>query len=97
MSRPEPLPVSSNGTQEGLSNESIKFVVWAIGIGAGSTFTIIVYALATFTTKEVSASHQKFLNQKISTLESAVVEIKEDNKDFKKWLRDNWHKRKPND
>ncbi len=78
-----------------ISNEGIKFVAWAIGIGAGSTFMIITYALTTFTTKDASASNQKLLDQKISTLESSISEIKTDNKEFQKWLRENWHKRNP--
>lgn len=95
--RPEPLPPSRPGQNysEKTSNEAIKFVAWAIGIGAGSTFMIITYAWATFTTKEVSAANQRYLEQKISTLESAVVEIKGSNKEFQNWLRDNWSKRKP--
>lgn len=95
MSRPEPLPVSSSGNQTKLSNEAIKFVAWAIGIGAGSTFMIITYALATFITKEAAASNQKLLEQKITTLESAVVEIKSSNNEFQRWLRDNWNKKNP--
>lgn len=78
-----------------VSDEAIKFVVWAIGIGAGSTFMIIFYAMATFSTKEATAANIKVLEQKISTLESAVVEIKSSNKDFQSWLRDNWGRRKP--
>lgn len=97
--RPSPLPPSSDPVihHEKPSNEAIKFVVWAIGIGAGSTFAIITYALATFTTKEASASGQKLLDQKITTLEASVSEIKESNKDFQRWLRDNWSKRKPSE
>jgi len=78
-----------------ISDESIKFVAWAIGIGAGSTFMILSYALLTFKTKDASASDQKFLEQKISNLESAVNEIKGSNKEFQNWLRDNWGKRNP--
>lgn len=77
------------------SNEAMKFVAWAIGIGAGSTFMIITYALATFSTKEASASGQKLLEQRITTIESSVAEIKESNKEFQNWLRNNWGKRKP--
>jgi hypothetical protein len=77
------------------NEEAFKFLFWAIGIGAGTVFMILTYAFATFSTKDASASNQKLNEQKISTLENAVSEIKSDNKDFQKWLRDNWHKRKP--
>lgn len=79
------------------TSEGIKFVLWAIGIGAGSTFMIISYAAANFTTKEASSATQKLLEQRISTLEGSVSEIKQSNKDFQNWLRDNWGKRTPSD
>ena len=80
-----------------ISAEGIKFVAWAIGIGAGSTFMILTYAIATFSTKEASAANQKLLEQKIYNLETAVIEIKGSNKEFQNWLRDNWSKRSPSD
>ncbi len=78
-----------------ISNEGIKFVAWAIGIGAGSTLTILVYAHTTFITKDVSAATQKTTDAEVVNLKSAIAEMKNDNKDFQKWLRENWHKRNP--
>ena len=77
------------------ANDAVKFVIWAIGIGAGSTIAILSYAFATFETKEVYAANQRVTELEIINIKSAVVEIKESNSEFQKWLRENWHKKNP--
>lgn len=87
--------MSENETPQKVSNEAIKFVAWAVGIGAGSTFMILSYASSTFLSKDIYAEKEKALNAKIATLESAVTKIETSNDKFQTWLRDNWHKRQP--
>ena len=77
------------------ANEGIKFVLWAIGIGAGSTFMIITFAYATFVPKELSVEKYKALDARIDSVERSVSEIKSSNNEFQKWLRENWGKRRP--
>lgn len=95
--RPAPLPPSRGPSEDHrkTSDEAIKFVLWAIGIGAGSTMSILFYVHATFMTKDAAAATLKATDVEIVNLKSAVTEIKTDNKNFQNWLRDNWHKRKP--
>lgn len=72
-------------------NESVKFFVWAIGIGV----SLIVGAYAMFPSRELVEQKFQARDQKIQALEESARRIEKKTDDFQNWLRDNWGRRSP--
>lgn len=74
---------------------SIKYVFWAMGLGATSIIFLFTYANANFVHKDIAAERTKMRDDQISRIEGEIKSQGQKLEEHQKWLRDNWHKRNP--
>ena len=69
-------------TEKQSFEQNIRYAIWAAGLGAGLVLSIMAYAHATFTTKEIADERKEAHLKELS-------ELKEEVRDLNSWLREN--------